>query len=345
MGITIDIEKRLPGFHLRVQLESGGETLGLLGPSGCGKSMTLRCIAGMERPDRGRIVLDGVTLFDSEKGICLPPQKRRTGLLLQNYALFPNMTVRGNILAGARREKDKKARADRVQRALETFGLADLAGHYPHQLSGGQQQRTALARILVSDPAILLLDEPFSALDSHLRLQLEGEIRRVIRRFDGPAILVSHDREEVYRLSDRVAVMGEGRVEAAGDKRDIFLHPQTRRAALLTGCRNLSRCTPLPHGRCRAEDWGVELELPPGACPGQYVGIRMEDILPGEGQNAVHCPVADVLENPGSVVVLLRPPGSGEGIAWQLDKAAWEGLRAGAVTVRLPAEKLLMLKE
>ncbi len=347
MGLFVDIEKNLPGFSLRVKLEADSEALALLGPSGCGKSMTLRCIAGIERPDRGRIVLDGVTLFDSEKRICLSPQKRRTGLMLQNYALFPNMTVRGNIEAGARREKDKKTRGKRVDAALAAFGLEALAGHYPHQLSGGQQQRTALARILVSEPAILLLDEPFSALDSHLRLQLEGEIRRVIRDFKGPAILVSHDREEVYRLADRVAVMTGGRIETAGDKREIFRRPRTREAALLTGCRNLSRSVPLPGGRCEAVDWGLTLELPQGVRPGRYIGIRMEDIAHGEGPNAVLCDVADVLENLLSVVVLLRPRTAPDAVplAWQLDTAQWERLRAGAVPVRLPPESLLPLEE
>ena len=347
MGIYVDIEKNLPGFALRVKLEADRETLALLGPSGCGKSMTLRCIAGIERPDRGSIVLNGVTLFDSGKGICLSPQKRRTGLMLQNYALFPNMTVRGNVEAGARREKDKKARGQRVDAALAAFGLEGLAGHYPHQLSGGQQQRTALARILVSDPAVLLLDEPFSALDSHLRLQLEGEIRRVIRDFQGPVILVSHDREEVYRLSDRVAVMAGGRIETAGDKREIFRRPRTRAAALLTGCRNLSRSVPLPDGRCGAVDWGLTLKLPQGECPGKYIGIRMEDIKPGEGPNAVLCDVVDALENPRSVVVMLRPCSAPDAapLAWRLDTAQWEKLRGGAVTVRLPPESLMLLEE
>ncbi|MGI6720631.1 MAG: sulfate/molybdate ABC transporter ATP-binding protein [Anaerovoracaceae bacterium] len=141
----------------------------MLGASGSGKSLTLKCIAGVERPDRGRIVVDGVTLFDSERRIDLSPQERRTGLVFQNYALFPHMTVLENIRAGARREPDAQKRADNVNRIVERFGLGSLTGHTPAMLSGGQQQRVALARILVSEPRILLLDEPFSALDGHLR--------------------------------------------------------------------------------------------------------------------------------------------------------------------------------
>ena len=156
MSIFVDIEKDLGSFQLKVKFEAGDETLALLGASGCGKSMTLRCIAGIEKPDRGRIVVDGVTLFDSEQRINLTPQQRRTGLLFQNYALFPNMTVLDNIRAGAKREKDSQKRTDMIQSVLERFDLKELAKRYPHQLSGGQQQRVALARILVSSPRILL---------------------------------------------------------------------------------------------------------------------------------------------------------------------------------------------
>ena len=149
MSLYVDIEKRLGDFFLRVKLETEDEILALLGASGCGKSLTLKCIAGIERPDRGKILLDGVTLFDSEKRINLPPQQRRTALLFQNYALFPHMTVLQNIKTGAKREKDSQKRKTMVESVIERFDLADLADRYPHQLSGGQQQRVALARILV----------------------------------------------------------------------------------------------------------------------------------------------------------------------------------------------------
>ena len=194
MSIYADIEKTLGDFHLNVKLEAGDEVLALLGASGCGKSMTLKCIAGIVRPDRGRIEVDGRVLFDSEKHIDLSPQQRRTGLMFQNYALFPNMTVLQNIRAGARREKDSAAKERKIQEIMDSFGLAELSAHYPWQLSGGQQQRTALARLLVSGPDILLLDEPFSALDSHLRFRLERELAEVIRDFGRTVILVSHDR-------------------------------------------------------------------------------------------------------------------------------------------------------
>ena len=216
MAIDLEIRKRYGDFRLDVKFSGGDEIIALLGASGCGKSLTLRCIAGIEKPDRGKIIINGATLFDSERRINLSPQERRTGLLFQSYALFPNMTVQQNIQAGARREKNSAQRARLTESVIESFGLRRLVNRYPSQLSGGQQQRVALARILVSGPRILLLDEPFSAMDSHLRFQLEREVGEVLRGFGKTVILVSHDQEEVYRLADKIAVMNAGRIERLG---------------------------------------------------------------------------------------------------------------------------------
>ena len=265
MSISVDIEKSFGDFTLKLAFEAGDETLALLGESGCGKSMTLKCIAGIVRPDRGRIVVDGVTLFDSEQRVSLTPQKRRMGLLFQNYALFPNMTVLENIRAGARRETDRAKRERSVRDVVDSFGIGELAGRYPRQLSGGQQQRVALARILVSDPLALLLDEPFSALDSHLRFRLERDVREVIRRFGKTVLLVSHDRDEVFRMADSIAVMRAGGIEVCGARSEVFADPQTRTGAVLTGCKNVSRLNRCGENRAFAEDWGMELVLPDGA--------------------------------------------------------------------------------
>ena len=224
MALLVDIEKRLGDFQLDAKLEVGNEVLGLVGNSGCGKSLTLRCIAGIEKPDRGRIVLDGVTLFDSEKHVNLTPQKRHTGLMFQNYALFPNMTVRQNIRAGTLRDRQTEQERDRkVNDIMDSFGLSALAQHYPRQLSGGQQQRTALARILVSEPWILMLDEPFSALDSELKFRMEKEVREVIDRFGKTTLLVSHDRGEAYRLCSRIAMVHEGCADRILSKEEWLL--------------------------------------------------------------------------------------------------------------------------
>ncbi|MCD7951851.1 MAG: ATP-binding cassette domain-containing protein [Synergistaceae bacterium] len=208
MSAIVNFKKRLGSFSLEVDFEAGNEVLALLGGSGCGKSMTLKCIAGIVTPDEGQIIVDGVTFFDSKRGINLRPQQRRTGLLFQNYALFPNMTTRQNIMTvfehGAGRNANKEERYQEIARRFFISGLED---HYPSQLSGGQQQRVALARIMASDPAVIMLDEPLSALDSFLHWQLELKLSRILREYSGTTIYVSHNRDEVYRLCDRVCVI------------------------------------------------------------------------------------------------------------------------------------------
>ena len=170
--LYIDIRKQLGDFTLDVQLETNKETLALFGASGCGKTVTLKCIAGIEKPDVGEIVLNDKILFSSKKNINLSPQKRNVGLLFQSYALFPNMTLEENIAISVSKNCSDKDKI--VKRKIREFSLEGLEKNYPHELSGGQQQRTALARMLVNDPKILMLDEPFSALDEHLRWKEQG---------------------------------------------------------------------------------------------------------------------------------------------------------------------------
>ena len=347
MSIFVDIEKKLGTFCLKVKFEAADETLALLGASGCGKSMTLRCIAGIEKPDRGKIILDGVTLFDSEKRINLTPQQRHTGLMFQNYALFPNMTVAQNINSGAKREKDSKIRKDMVESVMESFDLADLAERYPHQLSGGQQQRVALARILVSSPNILLLDEPFSALDSHLRFKLEREVRETAKKFGKTVILVSHDRDEVYRMSDSIAIMEEGTITAIGTNREVFASPQTRGGASLTGCKFLSRAEMLNETKVRALDWGLELTVPPCDYEIKSLGIRMHKIRSGQGENHIRCQVTEEIENPFAYTLMLRPEGSNasQTFGWSLSREIWEANRADYVDINIPQEAILLLRD
>ena len=342
MSIFVDIEKDLGSFRQKARFEAADETLALLGPSGCGKSMTLRCIAGIETPDRGKIVVDGVTLFDSEKKIDLPPQKRHTGLLFQNYALFPNMTVLQNIRAGAKREKDPLKRKAMVASVMERFDLTDLADRLPHQLSGGQQQRVALARILVSSPKILLLDEPFSALDSHLRFKLEQEVRRVIRQFGKTVILVSHDRDEVYRMSDSIAIMDSGIIQRIGGKADVFADPRTRKGAILTGCKNISPIRRLDDGRVWATDWDMALHLPHLSPEITAVGVRMNTIRPGPGENSLRTRVIEVIENPFSYTVILDAPTP---LGWELPKQDWAASEAPEITIHIPEEAILLLRD
>ena len=205
MKLVVNIEKRLRSFTLAANFTLTDTTLALLGASGSGKSMTLKCIAGLERPDRGQILLNGRTLYDSEKGINLPPQARGVGYLFQNYALFPNMTVHENIifaLDGTREEKERIL-AENVAR----FSLEGIENAYPARLSGGQQQRAAFARILARGADLLLLDEPLSALDTHLKWQIETALREILSAQNLAAILVTHDRDEAFRIAQEIAVV------------------------------------------------------------------------------------------------------------------------------------------
>ena len=344
MSLSVDIEKTLGDFRLQVAFTAENGLLSLLGASGCGKSMTLKCIAGIERPDAGRIVLNGETLFDSEKRIDLPPQKRRVGYLFQQYALFPNMTVYQNIRCGVREKAGADAAVEGAIRAMHLEGLENLR---PRQLSGGQQQRTALARILVNQPETLLLDDPFSALDAHLRFQLEREMLETVRTFGKSVLMVTHDRDEAFRLSDSIAVMRDGAIEAIGTKHAVFSDPKTRAGAVLTGCKNVSPLKKLDERHILAVNWGMELTLDRDAGDAKYVGIRMHDILPGEGENSFLCRISEEIENPFSYTLMLRLSGSPDAapVGWETDKAAWNALRAGEVRIRLPKESLLLLKE
>ena len=344
MSLYVDIEKTLGAFHLKVCFEAGNGVLSLLGGSGCGKSMTLKCIAGIERPDRGRIELNGVTLFDSEKRIDLPPQRRRVGYLFQQYALFPNMTVRQNIRCGVRERAGADEAVDAILRRMHLEHVEKLK---PRQLSGGQQQRTALARILVNEPEVLLLDEPFSALDSHLRLELEQEVRGIIRGFGKPVLFVSHNREEVFRLTDNIAIMRDGAIETLDEKNAVFADPKTVNGAALTGCRNVTRIVPVGETRALAPDWGLELEFGRPIADAAYAGIRVHDIQAGDGENALRCRVLERVENPFSCTLRLQPVGgeaTGE-LQWRTSKKHAETMCAEELTIRLPREALLLLKE
>jgi len=300
LSLLIDIEKVFPDFELSVKLECEDEILALLGSSGCGKSLTLKCIAGIEKPDRGRIIINGETVFDSEKGVNLPPQKRHVGFLFQNYALFPTMTVRQNIYSVIKKPKADSAAI--VDDLLKKFQLELVKDLLPRQISGGQQQRVALSRMLASEPKIVLLDEPFSALDTHLRWQVEQEVSSVLADFGGTTILVSHDRSEAYRFSDKIAVMDCGKIRSIGRKEDIFGIPKSLAVALLTGLKNISGARKIDDHTVMAEDWGVTLKSGEIVSDNvKYVAIRAHSFEHSfrersYGENVFKCRVSKVID-------------------------------------------------
>lgn len=325
MSLEVNIEKKLDGFTLRAAFTAGNTSTALLGASGCGKSMTLRCIAGIVKPDRGRIVLDGRVLFDSVQHIDLPPQQRGVGLLFQNYALFPNMTVEQNILCGLKAEKDHAARRAACAEMLRAMRLEPFAKRYPVQLSGGQQQRTALARILVGKPRILMLDEPFSALDSYLREEVEGEVGSLLANFAGTALLVTHNRDEAYRLCKEVIVLNEGQVLRAGKTKEVFADPQSVAAARLTGCKNILPCTPLDSRTVRLDGWGTTLRLTlpvPAGCIA--VGIRAHDFTPcaADAPNAIPVKAVSTSENPFDWNLICTSPKGTAQLWWKVGKTS-----------------------
>lgn len=342
MALSVDIEKRLGTFLLKVSFKAETEVLSLLGASGCGKSMTLKCIAGIETPDWGKIILDGRTLFDSEQGIDLPPQDRRMGYLFQQYALFPNMTLMQNVMCGIRGGKNRKERAREIISLMQLEGLEQKK---PWQLSGGQQQRTALARIIANEPDVLLLDEPFSALDSHLRFQLERNLRQVMERFGKPVIFVSHDRDEVFRLSHRIAVMNQGKIDAIGEKLELFQAPKTTQGAVLTGCKNISPVQVVDETHVYATDWNLTLSVPEVPAGMTHVGVRMHDISLLPGENQVVCRLQEEIENPFSYTLMLEPEGASSPIGMELSKAQWHQHRGDTVTIFIPEKAILRLED
>lgn len=258
--LFVDIEKRAGDFHLRASFEADTENTGILGASGCGKSMTLRCIAGIDTPDRGRIVLDDKVLFDSDEKINLPPGKRKVGYLFQNYALFPNMTVQGNIMCGLRDEKDDKVKKEIFERTIDILQLGGFENHRVDRISGGQQQRTALARILVNRPKLLMLDEPFSALDMHLRGRLQIEIKELLKQYNKPVLMVTHNRNEAYHMCSKISVMQSGKLYSPRLTKELFANPMTTSGAEITGCKNVVLAKKAGEYAVRVPEWGVTLE-------------------------------------------------------------------------------------
>jgi len=309
MAVYAKIKKRLGNFKLDVEFGSDNGTLGLLGASGCGKSMTLKCIAGIIRPDEGLIKVNGEVLFDSKRGIDLKPQERHVGLMFQNYALFPNMTLRENICSVLRHSSRSSGIGSRFEELTESLYLKGLEEHYPCQLSGGQQQRAALARILASEPRLIMLDEPLSALDSYLRWQVEQELSGALASFSGTTLYVSHNRDEVFRMCRKICVMNEGHSEEVCTAEELFKTPSSFSAAMLSGCRNYSRIAKIDEKTIRAIDWKVDLRCGYINENIRYVGVRSHHVAPHRenGNNTLQCRITKISRDVFFTSVILLP--------------------------------------
>lgn len=319
MSLNLDIEKSFDDFKLELKLNTTSKRIAILGASGCGKSLTLKSIAGIVRPDKGFVSVDDKVFFNEKIKVDLPPQDRNTGYLFQNYALFPQMTVAENIMIGMKCSKVEKKKL--LEKQLERFSLKGLENHRPHELSGGQQQRVALARIMAYAPDIILLDEPFSALDAHLKDGLRLELKKTFDDFSGTSVIVTHDRDEAFWFCDTLVLMDKGRVIAFGDVKDLFDNPGTVTAARLTGVKNISRIERIDKHTAYALDWGnvkistediIENDI-------SYIGIRAHDLAPTDGLASTNCfPVngASVVEMPFEWHITLKC-----GVWWKIEKS------------------------
>ena len=313
MAITVDIEKNFKGFHLKTAFSSSTSATGILGASGSGKSMTLRCIAGIEKPDRGKIVINGRTVFDSVQKINLKPQERRIGYLFQNYALFPTMSVRENIGCGYRGEKAEKEK--RIEDFIERYHLEGLENRLPSQLSGGQQQRVALARMMIGDPEAILLDEPFSALDGYLKDVLQKDMKEFLNQYQGDMLMVTHSRDEAFRFCNELMLLQEGRTLTFGNTRQLFEQPRLVEAARLTGCKNSSRIKKVGDYQVFAVDWGVTLRTSHKVEDDMtHIAIRGHWMQPAQeaGENCVVFEAAEYVETTFEHQYLVKSPNMSE---------------------------------
>lgn len=355
MSLLVDIKKKLKGFFLDIAFKTDGEYLGILGASGSGKSMTLKCIAGVETPDEGRIVLNGKVLFDSEKKINLKPQDRNIGYLFQNYALFPHMTVEENIGIGLK--LSQKEKEQKINEMIKAFHLQGLEKKYSNQISGGQQQRVALARCIVYKPDVLMLDEPFSALDSHLKDQLQNGVLELLKLYDGEVLMVTHSRDEIYRFCKELVIVDKGKSILVGDTKEIFKQPKLHTAARIIGCKNISKCEVLSSRCVRAVDWKIILEtgkaIPQNI---KYIGIQAHDFQMLDAdkvkdeKNVVKCRINKIVEGVFEYKVYfenkeIEKENGNANILYKVKKEEWNNRKDKEnLYLRIPEHAILLLE-
>lgn len=349
MALEVAIKKYYPDFSLDVKFYTEKGILGVLGASGCGKSMTLKCIAGIETPDEGKIILNDRVLFDSEKKINLSPQKRNIGYLFQNYALFPHMNVEENIAVGIKIKEEKN---EIIAKYLKIFHLENLKKAYPKNLSGGQQQRVALARIFASQPDILMLDEPFSALDDFLKWQVELELAKVLKLYGKNVLFVSHNRDEIYRFCDEIMVLSQGKTVSFSTKKDLFEKPNSIATSKLSGCKNHSRIEKIDKYLCRVIDWNIDLTVTSEISDkDRYIGIRAHELMIVDDKerkkdiNVEEFIIDELVENIFSIVIMLRKENAKQAIRLEISKEYWQNNKriGDTIYVKLPQDKIFLL--
>lgn len=351
--LLMDVEKHLAAFVLHVRLSTAQGALGLLGVSGAGKSMTLRMIAGIVAPDRGRILLQDRVLFDSVNRINLPAAERRIGVVFQDYALFPHMTVAENVGFGLS-HLPRHERKQRVQQHLQRMHIADLAECYPGAISGGQRQRVAIARCMAIEPEALLFDEPFAALDPHLRRQMEEQLRETLAEYHGAVLFVTHDMEEAFRFCSDLLVLDGGQVIASGPRQQLFERPQTVAAARLTGCKNIAAIRRIAERRIAVDAWSCELQTEAEVAVGvTHVGMRSHQLHfhpPAESKNTFPCWLMAISEAPHEMTLYLclhqsPQPGQVPHLQADVPKELWTTLSDAPQpwTVQLAPQRLLLL--
>ncbi|MGK0466359.1 MAG: ABC-type sulfate/molybdate transport systems ATPase subunit [Clostridium sp.] len=355
VGLEVHIEKKLPGFELKVDFKADNDILGFLGASGSGKSMTLSCIAGIVTPDRGKIVLNGRVLFDSQNNIDIPIRERKVGFLFQNYALFPNMTVEQNIAFGLSKDISKDDRTYKINKKILDLQLSGMEKRFPYELSGGQKQRVALARALVVEPEILLLDEPFSALDEHLKNTMVMQLKEDLLEFKGTSIFVTHNMEEAYQLCNNIVIIEEGSIDAIGHKDVIFDTPPTLCAMKLTGCKNISKARKVGNSILEAINWGcritfnyeIEDNITAIGIRSHYIEIDDDD----EDINTFNCWVvftSETLFRTQAYLKFTKPIEDEKDyqIMWDMSKEEWDLVKNKPLPLKIiiRSEKLICIK-
>lgn len=343
MTFEVNIEKKLNTFTLAAAFNSEQDHTALLGASGSGKSMILKCIAGIEKPDKGYIKVNDRILFDAEKKIDLKPQDRKVGYLFQDYALFPNFTVKKNIACALRNKRHKEKVRDLMQR----LDIVELANFYPAELSGGQKQRVALARLLASEPEILMLDEAFSALDTFLKEKVELEMKQFLTDYSGDVIIVSHDRNEAYRLCQKLVILDRGHTIEKGELKEVFAAPQYLATSKITGTKNFSAIRKLDDHHLEALDWGIRLTTAEKISPQiRMIGIRAHDFYAVDDeswQNGFAVKGVGDTQTPFEYQYLCQTNFSTETLWWKVDKSAEQQKFTGYLAVE--PKHIQLLKE